>query len=72
MASNTYSTVQGDCWDMISYKCYQDEGYVGLLIQANPAHKMTTIFGANVVLTVPEIPAGAVSENLPPWVRARG
>lgn len=66
------TTLQGDCWDMISYRAYGDEGYIGLLIAANPAHRMTTIFGANVELVVPDIPAAAVSENLPPWIQARG
>ena len=26
--SNTYSTVQGDMWDMISYRVYGSEKYV--------------------------------------------
>lgn len=69
---DTYTTQQGDLWDIISYNVYGDEGYIGLLIQANPAHARTTVFGANITLTVPDIPAAAVSENLPPWVRARG
>lgn len=66
------ATKQGDTWDMISYRVYGDEGYIGLLIQANPQHKMTTIFQANIKLIVPDIPSAAVNSDLPPWVKARG
>lgn len=69
---NTTATIQGDTWDMVSYRVYGDEGYIGNLIAANPSHRMTTIFGANITLNVPDIPVSAASETLPPWVRARG
>ena len=30
-----YTTVQGDTWDLISYKVYGSEKYIGNLMQAN-------------------------------------
>ena len=32
--SNAYSTVQGDMWDMISYRVYGSEKYVKILLEA--------------------------------------
>lgn len=64
-------TVQGDTWDIVSYRVYGDEAYISALIAANPSHRMTTIFGANVELIIPDIPTPIVSASLPPWVRAR-
>lgn len=64
--SSTYTTVQGDTWDMIAYKNYQDESYMTTLLQANPALREVVIFSAGVSIALPE----AVREktaDLPPW-----
>lgn len=66
------TTKLGDTWDMISFRVYDDEGYIGLLIAANPDHRMTTIFAANIELNVPDIPSEEVNTTLPPWIKARG
>ena len=31
----TYTTIQGDVWDLIAYKLYGDEKYMKNLIEAN-------------------------------------
>lgn len=63
----TYTTVQGDTWDIVSYRVYGDEGFLGNLIAANPAHVNTVIFPVGVVLTVPEVTSSSTATNLPPW-----
>lgn len=63
----TYSTIQGDTWDMISFRVYGDEGYIGVLIEANPQHAETTIFSSSIILTVPALPVRAAASTLPPW-----
>ncbi|MCL2593848.1 MAG: tail protein X [Defluviitaleaceae bacterium] len=62
-----YTTTQGDVWDLISYKVYNDEGFTEHLINANPAHRHTVIFSADVVLNVPDKPTKSSIISLPPW-----
>lgn len=68
MDNNTYTTSQGDTWDMISYKVYGNEKHVDKLIQANLLYKETIIFKANVKLNIPEVQTIQQS-SLPPWKR---
>lgn len=63
-----YRTIQGDTWDGIAYKLYGDEMGMSDLLAANTAHIETVVFGAGVVLSVPEIAQESASE-LPPWKR---
>lgn len=64
--AKTYTTTQGDTWDMIAYKMYGDEKRMTALLDANPAHRETVIFSANIELIVPTIEQ-SVSSKLPPW-----
>ncbi|MEF3312610.1 tail protein X [Paenibacillus sp. GYB004] len=64
----TYTTVQGDTWDVIAYKVYGHEDHMTILLQANPGHADTVIFSGGVQLIVPPATAES-SENLPPWKR---
>lgn len=66
-----YTTIQGDTWDGISYKLYQNEAYMADLMAANPDYIQTVVFSAGVRLHVPEI-AAPQAERLPPWKRGRG
>lgn len=62
----TYKTIQGDTWDMISYKLYGKESAMVDLMQANPQHIPVVIFSAGTVLQVPEI-TEQIDTSLPPW-----
>ncbi|MGO4540379.1 tail protein X [Paenibacillus sp. 2TAB19] len=64
----TYTTIQGDTWDAISYKLYGSALMMGQLIATNPQHANTVVFSSGVVLAAPETPA-ATSADLPPWKR---
>ena len=68
MNNETYTTVQGDTWDVISYKVYGDEHYVDILLQANIAYMNMTILPANIELSIPDIEIKPF-ESLPPWKR---
>ncbi|MGG4034202.1 phage tail protein [Paenibacillus cisolokensis] len=61
-----YVTIQGDTWDGISYKLYGDDSQTANLMQLNPEHMRTVIFGAGVVLRTQEVPPQTASD-LPPW-----
>lgn len=65
-----YRTAQGDAWDSIAKKLYGDEYLASLLINANPKHRLTVLFSAGVILTVPDAPSSVQTvNNLPPWRR---
>jgi phage tail protein X len=65
----TYTTVQGDMWDLIAYKVLGSESYMAELIDANPAHRETVIFPANVQLVIPDVNTTQTPSALPPWKR---
>ena len=66
-----YMAVQGDVWDYISWKLYQDEGFIHALLEANPALRRIVQFEAPTVINVPDKPQarGQSPANLPPWKR---
>lgn len=63
---DTYTTKQGDMWDMIAYEVYGDEYKMHYLMDANKKYVETVIFPAGVTLVVPVLSA-AQTTNLPPW-----
>lgn len=70
----TYKTEQGDTWDLIALRVYDDEHFMDVLIKANIEHRKTVIFQSGVVLTVPDIDTTSkeYEANLPPWKRQGG
>ncbi|WP_297966664.1 tail protein X [uncultured Anaerovibrio sp.] len=64
--SKTYTTIQGDMWDLIAYKVYGNETYMTNLLEANEQYKDISIFPAGVVLACPDIQAKR-SRIAPPW-----
>ena len=62
----TYTTIQGDVWDLIAYKLYGDEKYMKNLIEANWKHIDVVVFSSGTVLNVPDIPEEEI-EGVPPW-----
>ncbi|WP_296813868.1 tail protein X [uncultured Megasphaera sp.] len=66
--SSTYITMQGDMWDLISYRVYGTEKHVKTLLEANPMYRDVAVFPAGVELVCPEISAESATV-LPPWRR---
>ncbi len=64
----TYTTIQGDTWDLISYRVYGSDHYTKELIFSNSEHREIAVFGAGTVLNVPEIEI-KVTVSIPPWLR---
>lgn len=52
---NTYTTVQGDMWDSISFKFYGSDKYIDRLIEANFKYREEAVFSAGIVLNIPKI-----------------
>lgn len=66
--SSTYNTIQGDMWDLISFRVYGSEKYIGELLDANPQYRDIMAFSAGITLTCPDIKAGT-HKVMPPWKR---
>ena len=63
---NTYTTVQGDTWDMIAYRTMGSCDYVDQLMNANQQYIDIYIFSAGITLQIPEVQEAAV-ESAVPW-----
>lgn len=66
--TKTYTTIQGDMWDLIAKRLYGDEAALNVLLEANQQYADTVVFPAGVVLKVSEYTA-PVTSILPPWRR---
>lgn len=64
----TYTTVQGDMWDSISYKVYGREYGMDTLLKANQAYRDVAIFPQGIQLICPDLPESAAA-IMPPWRR---
>lgn len=63
---DTYTSIQGDTWDMIAYKAYGKESAIVQLIEANSDLANIAIFPSGVQVICPTI-APEASHILPPW-----
>lgn len=67
-----YNTTQGDTWDSIALKFYNNEKMMHHLLEANPKYITIVVFSANIKLTIPELDASKLdvsSSDLPAWRR---
>lgn len=64
---NTYTTKQGDTWDLIAHRVYGDVKYTGWLMQNNFPHLDVFVFDAGAVLQIPELPEDEQLANVPIW-----
>lgn len=67
----SYTTIQGDMWDFISYKIYGKCKYADILMAANPEYITVYKFSAGAVLDCPEIET-VTKPAQPPWKQVRG
>jgi len=65
--ADSYTTIQGDTWDLIAYNLWGNSSYTGDLMSANLGYSDVAIFSAGVVLSVPDITIDTSATNLPPW-----
>ena len=66
--TNTYTTIQGDMWDLIAKRLYNNEASLNVQLEANQQYADIVVFPAGIVLEVPEYTA-TVTSMLPPWRR---
>ncbi len=63
-----YTAIQGDTWDLISFKYYGSEYHIVELILANPDHVDAVVFDGGEKLKIPAINITYTS-LLAPWRR---
>lgn len=71
--TSTYITVQGDTWDSIAFKLYNNESYADVLMDANPGKIEWFVFEAGIEIVVPNIAkveAEKIARTFPEWRRA--
>ena len=66
MKDRIYIAKSGDTWDSISFKIYEDEFKVELLMNANKDLMHIFVFGGGERVKIPELPED-VSSSLPDW-----
>ncbi|MBG9479370.1 tail protein X [Lysinibacillus sphaericus] len=64
---SSYTTIQGDMWDLIAYKLWGSEYLLPFLFEANPQYKDILIFEGGLLLKVPEVLVEDVTER-PEWL----
>ena len=65
---STYSTKQGDMWDLIADNVYGSTAHTGKLIKANQQYSDIYIFPAGIELDVPDLDDEDVEYSvIPPW-----
>lgn len=62
----TYTTIQGDTWDMIAYRLFGNEAYMEEMMMENLPYIDTLVFSSGTVLSVPELQEGQ-DEDVPFW-----
>lgn len=66
MRDRIYIAESGDTWDSISFKNYEDEFRIELLMNANKDLMHIFVFGGGEKVKIPELPED-VSSSLPDW-----
>ena len=66
---STYITIEGDTFDALALRFYNDEKLASTIIQANPDYCDVLIFEAGISLSIPDEANVALPETLPPWRR---
>lgn len=67
----TYTTIQGDMWDSISFSQLGSVSYTDALMRLNPQYLGYYTFPAGIVLKLPDA-TEAVNDTLPPWKQVAG
>ena len=66
--NKTLTTIQGDMWDLISYRAYGTEQGVKALMDANPDLADQLVLPGGLMIVIPDYEP-PTSNLLPPWRR---
>lgn len=65
--SNSYTTTQGEAWDMIAYKKYDSEMQMPSIVELNPQEADAVFLAGEQKITLPASVNVEVKKSLPPW-----
>ena len=65
--ADPYTTRQGDTWDIIAFRIWENEKLMHHLVAANPGHQGVVFFSAGIELNVPDIEIPQDRGPKPPW-----
>ncbi len=68
MMADTYTTIQGDTWDLIAKKVCGDEKKLDILMQNNPSFLEYLVFPAGIRLRCPK-ELSQPERDMPSWRR---
>ena len=68
---STYTTIQGDTWDVIARKIFGDTKYTGNIIMANLRYMDYFVFPSGIELSVPDVDTTQPSAPVP-WKVVNG
>lgn len=70
MAFVPYTALEGDRWDLIAWRAYNDGTKYGPIIEANSHVPIRPTIAAGTILFIPVIERPTVdAASLPPWKR---
>ena len=72
MSGGTYTTIQGDMWDSISFKALGSTEFVDRIMALNTQYIGYYVFPAGIVIQLPIITPGDSVTSLPPWKMPQG
>ncbi len=52
---SSYTTIQGDTWDLIAYRLWGSEYLLPLLLEENPKYRHVHVFDGGINLQVPDV-----------------
>lgn len=66
---DTYTTIQGDTWDMIAHKCYGDAKKAHHLMQARQNIRLLDyqVFPTGITVVVPVLQDDDYEDDVPDW-----
>lgn len=67
MMASTYTTVQGDTWDLIAYRTLGSEYLLPLLLEENSKYRTLLIFPGGITLTIPDVDTSEINDR-PDWL----
>ena len=68
----TYTTQEGDTFDLLALDMYDDEKMAHYIIQENPDYSDMIVFPGGVELQLPIISSDDLSDTVAPWRRSDG
>lgn len=64
-----HRTAEGETFDILALDYFGEETLASRIIEANPDYCDVLIFGAGVLLTIPDDEDVELPQSLPPWRR---